>query len=778
MSRPKNARHSLIVTHWGTYQAQVEQGRLTAVIPFAADRQPSPIGYSLPDSVQGNSRVRRPAVRLGFLQGKNNPQQRGREPFVEVSWEEALSLTAGELQRVATTHGHQAIYGGSYGWASAGRFHHAQSQLHRFFNCFGGYTGSTNTYSIAAGERVLPHILGDLDELQRQHTHWAVLAEHCQLFVAIGGLPSRNSQVNGGGANDHALDHWLQTLQNNGCRFINVSPVRNDLTSGISSDWLAIKPGTDTALLLAICQVLSEEQLVNEDFIRRCTVGFDRFNDYLQGVTDGQIKNPQWAAEITGLDAETIRSLARLMAARRTMVNMAWSVQRARQGEQAFWALVAVTSLLGQIGTPGGGIGFGYASTNLSGAHRRRFSGPRMPAGINPVKNRIPVARITDMLLAPGKPYQFDGQTLTYPDIRLIYWAGGNAFHHQQDLNRLIRGWRRPETVIVHEQYWTAQAKFADIVLPATTSLEREDIGSASNDGFMIAMHPQLSPHAEARDDYVIFSQLADKLGFAERFTEGRNEQQWLEYLYQQSRPRAAAEGIELPCYAEFQQAGVIEYPRPDKPQILLQDFREDPLAAPLATPSGKIELFSATVAGFGYPEAPGYACWYVPEQTSRQQEQRQWPLHLLSSQPRTRLHSQYDQGSVSRKTKIQGREPLWMHPVDAASRGIADQSVVRVFNQRGALLAGVRLSEDILPGVIQISTGAWYDPLDPLAEGSLDKHGNPNILTPDTGSSRLGQGCSAQTCFVEVEIYTGPLPEITAWQPPEFIIRDAEAGE
>ncbi len=778
MSRKTEAEHSLIVTHWGTYQARVEGGKLTAVSPFSRDSQPSPIGYSLPDTVQGSSRVRRPAVRLGFLQGRNNPQMRGREPFVEVSWEQALALTAGELQRVAGTYGHQAIYGGSYGWASAGRFHHAQSQLHRFFNCFGGYTGSTNTYSIAAGERVLPHILGDLDELQRQHTHWPVLAEHCQLFVAFGGLPSRNAQVNGGGANDHSLDHWLRTLQANGCRFINISPVRNDLTSGVSADWLAIKPGTDTALLLAICQVLSAEQLYDAGFVQRCTVGFEPFNRYLQGETDGQIKSPEWAAQITGLDAAVIRQLARQMAAHRTMVNMAWSVQRARQGEQAFWGLVALTALLGQIGTPGGGIGFGYASTNLAGAHRRRFSGPRMPAGTNPVKQRIPVARITDMLLNPGKAYQFDGQTLTYPDIRLIYWAGGNAFHHQQDLNRLIRGWRQPEAVIVHEQYWTAQAKFADIVLPATTSLEREDIGSASNDGFMIAMHRQFPPVAEARDDYTIFSQLAAQLGFADSFTHGRDEQQWLEYLYQQSRPRAAAEGITLPAYADFQAQGVIEYPRPDRPQILLQAFRDNPQAAPLATPSGKIELFSATVAAFGYAESPGHAFWSPPEQATRQQEQQHWPLHLLSSQPRTRLHSQYDQGSVSRRTKIQGREPLWMHPQDAAERGIADQSVIRVFNQRGSLLAGVRLTREILPGVVQISTGAWYDPLDPAVEGSLDKHGNPNVLTPDIGSSRLGQGCSAQTCFVQAEPYVGPLPEITAWRPPEFIQADARFAD
>ena len=763
--------HQLTVTHWGTYRVTTNNGVLTALEPVEWDRQPSKIGLSLPGAVQGNSRVKRPAVRLGYLQGKPaNRQGRGKEPFVEVSWEQALTLVAAELKKVKEQHGNQAIYGGSYGWSSAGRFHHAQSQLHRFLNQFGGYTASTNTYSIAAGERVLPHILGDLDELQRQHTHWAQLAQHCELFVAIGGLPQRNAQVNGGGANEHALGYWLQTLSDNGCKFINVSPVRNDLATLPDAEWLAIRPGSDTALLLAICQVLIEEDLFQHDFVARYTVGFDRYAAYLRGEQEGEAKTPEWAAPITGLDAATIRQLARQMAQKKTLINMAWSVQRARQGEQAYWALVAVTALLGQIGTPGGGIGFGYASTNLAGADRRRFSGPRLSKGENAVSTRIPVARIADMLLHPGKDFEFDGKTLTYPDIRLIYWAGGNTFHHHQDLNRLIEGWRRPDTVIVHEQYWTAQAKFADIVLPATTSLEREDIGSASNDGFMIAMRQHLPPFAEARDDYTIFSELAAKLGFDSAFTEGRSVRDWLAKIYDDSRPRAAEEGITLPDFATFWALGKLEYARPNEPQVLLKAFRDNPDAAPLTTPSGKIELFSASVAAWGYEEAPGHAYWHEPEQAAQCEEKRRWPLHLLSSQPRTRLHSQYDHGLISQQSKIKGREPLWMHPQDAAARGVQDRDIVKVWNDRGALLAGVRVTADILPGVVQIATGAWYDPLDPTQSHSLDKQGNPNVLTVDIGSSRLGQGCSAQTCFVEIERFDLPLPEITAWQPPQFV--------
>lgn len=763
--------NNLTSTHWGTYHVETADDKIAAMTPVAWDKNPSRIGQSMPEAVTGNTRIRRPAVRLGYL--KNGPasrEGRGKEPFVEVSWEQALDLVAREMQSVKQRHGNEAIYGGSYGWGSAGRFHHVQSQLHRFLKGFGGYTASTNTYSSAAGERILPHIIGPLSPLHTLHTHFSVLAEHCEVFVAIGGLPLRNSQVNVGGASDHMLKHWLETLQANGVKFINVSPVKNDLSAVSNAQWLPVKPGTDTALLLALCQTLISENLHDTAFIASHTVGFEPLRQYLSGETDGVVKSAEWAAAITGLAAEQITGLARTLAGHRSMVNISWSLQRSRQGEQAYWATVALTALLGQIGTPGGGLAFGYACTNLAGADRVAFSGPRLPAGENKVNTIIPVARLSDMLLNPGGDYQFDGKDCRYPDIRMVYWAGGNAFHHHQDLNRLVDAWRQPETVVVHEQYWTAQAKFSDIVLPATTVLERNDIGSGSHDGFMVAMRQHIPPVGDARDDYAIFCSLAERLNFADVFTEGRNPEQWLKHIYEESRPRAELDGINLPQFDDFWELGKLEFDRPASPQIFLSAFRADPQQNPLTTPSGKIELFSETVAGFGYRECPGYPFWDTQEHDYQQQQAAQWPLHLLSSQPRTRLHSQYDHGSVSRQTKIQGREPLWMHPEDAAARGISEGSVVRVFNQRGAILAGVHLSDQIRQGVVQISTGAWYDPQDPSVPGSLDKHGNPNVLTEDRGSSRLGQGCSAQSCKVEIERWQQPVPEITAFSPPEFV--------
>lgn len=222
----------------------------------------------------------------------------------------------------------------------------------------------------------MPHVLGPLSPLHRQHTHFSELARECQLFVAIGGLPLRNAQVNGGGANDHMLKHWLEKMQANGTRFVNISPVSNDLSAVSSAQWLAVRPGTDTALLLALCYVLITESLYDSGFVASHTVGFAPYRAYLLGERDGVAKTPRWAAEIVGISEQQIISLAREMASQRTMVNISWSIQRARQGEQAYWATVALTALLGQIGTPGGGLGFGYACTNLAGAARKAFSGP------------------------------------------------------------------------------------------------------------------------------------------------------------------------------------------------------------------------------------------------------------------------------------------------------------------------------------------------------------------------------------------------------------------
>jgi biotin/methionine sulfoxide reductase len=756
-------------THWGTYSAEVRGGKLVGVRDYAEDPSPAEIGPGIVDMVDHPTRIGRPVIRKGYL--KDGPSAdragRGREPFVAVPWDEALDIASAELKRVVREHGNGAIFGGSYGWASAGRFHHAQSQVHRFLNCLGGYVGHTDNYSYAAVNNLSPHVVGRFKSLVLDGaTSWPVIVEHTKLMVMFGGLPVKNAQITSGGVGRHTMPSALRAAKANGAAFVLVSPIRSDAMPELGAEWLAPRPGTDMALMLGLAHTLVAEGLHDRAFLARYTVGFEKFLPYLMGETDGQPKNADWAAGICEIGAETIRGLARRMAAARTMITVAWGMQRADHGEQPCWMAIVLAAMLGQIGLKGGGFGIGYGSENGIGNPVRPFRFPALPQGENPVAP-IPVARIADALLDPGGAYEFNGQRLSYPDLRLVYWAGGNPFHHHQDLNRLVRAFRQPETIIVNEIWWTQMARHADIVFPVTTSLEREDVAMTHWEPLVVAMRQAVEPVGEARDDYAIFTGLARRLGVEETFTEGRSPEDWVRHLWDQARQRAGEAGFELPSLEELRARETVSLPDPEREPVLLGEFRADPEGNRLATPSGRIEIFSERIASFGYDGNPGHPVWREPYEWLGSPMAAQYPLHLISNQPKTRLHSQFDPGRVSQASKVAGREPMTIHPDDAAPRGIADGDVVRLFNGRGACLAGAIVSDAVRPGVVQLSTGAWYDPAEPGVEGSLCKHGNPNVLTRDVGTSRIGQGPSAQTVLVEVEKFRGTPPPVTAHVPP-----------
>jgi biotin/methionine sulfoxide reductase len=246
----------------------------------------------------------------------------------------------------------------------------------------------------------------------------------------------------------------------------------------------------------------------------------------------------------------------------------------------------------------------------------------------------------------------------------------------------------------------------------------------------------------------------------------------WLRYIYNVSRQRAAEAAIELPDFETFWRQGYLELPPPQQPRVLLAGFRDDPEKYPLRTPSGKIEIFSETIAGFAYDDCPAHPVWLEPLEWLGSPKAKQYPLHLISNQPKTRLHSQLDNGSVSRAGKIRGREPMLINPQDAAARAIEDGAVVRVFNDRGACLAGVSVSDEVRPGVVALATGAWYDPLEPGVPGTLDKHGNANMLTPDKGTSKLAQAPIAHSTLVEVERFDDELRQVTVFAAPPVLNR------
>ena len=324
----------------------------------------------------------------------------------------------------------------------------------------------------------------------------------------------------------------------------------------------------------------------------------------------------------------------------------------------------------------------------------------------------IPVARIADMLLDPGESYEFNGRRYSYPDIRLVYWAGGNPFHHHQDLNRLQRAWQKPETVIVHESWWTPTARHADIVLPATTTLERNDVGGSSRDPFVLAMHRAIDPIGEARNDFDIFRALARRLGYETAFTEDRDEMGWCQWVYDQVRasatrqgrrparlPAVLGRGLRRAAAARARLRAVRRFPPRSRAPSAQDAVRTD---RDRLRRRRRLRLRRLPAAS-GLAAAGGMA---------RQRAARErWPIHLVTHQPASRLHSQMDPGPVSRGQKVDGREPIRINPPDAARRGIRDGDIVRVFNARGACLAGAVVDAGVMPGVVVMATGAWFDP-------------------------------------------------------------------
>ncbi|MWB79042.1 molybdopterin-dependent oxidoreductase [Pseudooceanicola sp. 216_PA32_1] len=764
----KTIRHS---SHWGVFDLDVDDNQIVAVRPFHKDPNPSEIIQSVSDWATSPRRLTFPVVRRGWLENRDR-SGRGEDSYVRVSWDEAEELVAGEIKRVAGTYGNEAIFAGSYGWTSAGRFHHAATLLKRMLGLAGGYVGHVDTYSIAAGPVILRHILGEAHACQGRGSTLDTVVEHSEIVVIFGALSPRTAQNEAGGVARHRLEDYLKELVERGTRIVLVSPSRDNLPDWVPAEWWPIRPGTDAALMLALSQEIVATGQHDRALIDRLASGVDEFLAHLAGRGDGVTKSADWAEGITGIDADRIRALAADIARKRTMLLASWSLQRAQYGEQPYWAAVALACVAGQIGLPGGGVGFGFGSLACVGAPFGTGRSPAMSAGPNPTGLSIPVARVSDMLLNPGAPFDYEGQTRHFPDIRLIYWAGGNPYHHHQDLTRLMQGWQRPETIIVQDPMWTATAQRGDIVLPASTSLERNDISGSRRSDHIVAMQQAIAPLGEARSDYEIFSAIAARLGVSEAFTEGRDEMGWLRHIYDLTRSDAQDRlGFEMPDFDSFWAEG--DAPMPvQSGTTYLSDFRADPEAAPLATPTGRILLHSDLLAEKGYDDCPPVPSWLPPtEWTDGPDRSAPDVFHMLTPQPIGRLHSQLESAPSSLEMKHDGLERLRMAPSDAERLDLTDGTSLLVSNGRGRCLASLSVDPDLAPGVVCLPTGAWL-----ALDDGLEMSGNPNILTRDIPASQFSQGCAAQTCLVRVEPYRGNLSrQDDRHHPARWIVSAAE---
>ena len=758
---------NFVSTHWGTYETSKNNQNNIKINKWSKDPNPSDFGLGFLDAATSDLRINQPHIRKEWLKDRHNKKNlRGLDEFVPVSWEEAIDLTASELQNVKKEFGNSSIYAGSYGWASAGRFHHAKSQLNRFFNLFGGFSSSFQSYSYAAAQTLLPHIVGhDLYSFLDEHNTWNTLEKECDLILMFGGMPLKNSQVSAGGVGKHTTEKELRKCVNAGTKFINISPNASDAAKFLNAKQISIIPNTDTALMLSLAYILITSNNYDQKFIEEYTNGFNEFKSYVLGEKNNKPCTPEWASNITSIPVETIKWLAKEISAKKTMVSISWSLQRASAGEQPLWMGITLASMLGHIGTEGGGIGFGYSSVNSTGDVFKKIPWKSLPQGNNKITDFIPVARITDMLEKPNELFQYDGRKLKYPNIKLIYWAGGNPFHHHQDLNRLVKAWQKPKTIIVNEIWWNAQARHADIIFPANTALERNDIMLNPRDPTIIANKKTISSVGESKSDYEIFSSLANKLGFENLFTENKSELDWLKYLWNESIKVSEEMNLKLPEFNKFWEEGFFEIPIEKTKKIMFKNFRDNPVKNPLNTPSGKIEITSNIIKNYNLKDCKGHPTWIEPYEWLGNKDN--FPLHLISNQPEYRLHGQLDNADYSLKNKIKDREPVLINSADAKERNIENNDIVLIFNKRGRVFAGARLSDEVSKGVLVLSTGAWFDP---DYEINADLHGNPNVLTKDIGTSLLSQGPTSHTCLVEIrKAEKNEIKKVTIFSKPHI---------
>src|SRR5689334_644375 len=320
MSNDGTVRGALQGSHWGAFYPLLRNGKIVGVEAFDRDPDPSPILQNIPAAFEHHTRIRQPMIRQGWRPGAAGDRQRENATFLRVSWDEALSAAAGELKRVKATCGNEAIFGGSYGWSSAGRFHHARTQLRRFLTLFGGFTDQVTNYSFAAGMTILPHVLGSNQALTGPVTSWSSVAAHTRLLIAFGGMPMKNTQVQSGGCGEHVASDWARAIGKAGVRVVNVSPVRADTHDVLSAEWLPVNPNTDVALMLALTHRLVSSGKHDRNFLFRCCTGWEKFESYLMDRSDGVAKSAAWAAPICGIEPAAIEALADAMAQNRTMI--------------------------------------------------------------------------------------------------------------------------------------------------------------------------------------------------------------------------------------------------------------------------------------------------------------------------------------------------------------------------------------------------------------------------------------------------------------------------
>jgi anaerobic dimethyl sulfoxide reductase subunit A len=675
---------------------------------------------------------------------------RGEGKFQRISWDEAYDLMFSQITRIREEYGSSAIYipygTGSY-TNTNGRWTAA-----RLMNLTGGCLGYYNSYSWACTNIATPYVYGTL-ATGNQRQDWI----NSKYILLWGWNPAEMRD----GTNS---EYFIRLARENGARTVCIDPRMSMSAVALADEWIPVRPGTDTAMMSAMAWVIITENLTDNDFIKRCCSGYDKsqmplgyeneesYHDYILGKADGIPKTPEWAEKITSVPAETIKRIAREYATSKPAVlYQGYGMQRRAYGEQVVRAGAALAAITGNIGIPGG-----WAS-GLGNQPGGEPFWTVFPTGDNPVKAKIPVFLWTEAILRGNKMGSAEGvQGVEKLDnnIKLIWAVASNILINQHgNINKtagIIKDEKLVEFIVVQDNFLTPSAKFADLVLPVCTQFETWGVEDGWKYGEEVILTPKIvEAPFETKSDYQICADLAKRFGVWEKYTEnGRDEKAWTEWMVNEIYRKTRF--TEMPSFKELEKSNSGLYVKPvQTPAVAFADFRKDPVRHPLNTPTGKIEIFSAPLFNIKSPVEIPALPKYIPEWESPFDENsKKYPLQAMGHHYMPRVHSTHNNNKWSMEAFPQR---AFISYEDASARNIKNGDLVRVWNDRGAMVIKCRLTRKIMPGVIDIPQGAWYTP----DKNGVDLGGNINILSSERWTE-LAKGNAQHTIMVEVEKYNG----------------------